>query len=115
MLVKSLSMDSARSAGQRPTQQSLTFRNYDHEGIVEVTVTIEQQSGETVHEETYTITPQATWSTSLSIDSGTYRVSATVGSNTATAESCQITDHTGSGPTIELGNGAVSVSDTLLE
>ena len=110
MPVQSLSMDSARSAGQRPTQQSLTFRNYDHQGIAEVTITVEKQSGETVHKETYTLTPQTTWTTSLSIDSGTYRVSATVGSNTATAEACQMTDHKDSGATIELGNGAVSVS-----
>jgi hypothetical protein len=109
MPVQSLSMDSARSAGQRPTQQSLTFRNYDHQGITEVTVTVEKQSGETVHKETYTLTPQTTWSTSLSIASGTYRVSATVGSNTATAEACQITEHTDTDATIELGNGAVSV------
>lgn len=110
MPVQSLTIDSARSTGQRPTQQSITFHNYDHEGITQVTVIIEEQSGETVHKETYMLTPQTTWSTSLSIGSGTYRVSATVGSNTATAESWEITDHTDSGPTIELGNGAVSVS-----
>ena len=109
MPVQSMPIDYARSVGQRPTRQSLTFRNYDHEGTTEVTVTIREPSGKTVHERIYTLAPQKTIRTFLSIDSGTYHVSATVGSNTATAEACQITEHTDSGATIELGNGAVSV------
>jgi hypothetical protein len=109
MSVQPLSIDPARSGDQRPIQQALTFQNYDHEGITEVTITVEKQSGETVHDEKYTLLPQTTCDTSLSIDSGTYYVSATVGSNTATAEACQITEHTDSSATIELGNGAVSV------
>ena len=112
MSVQALSIDSANTVGQYREQTALEFRNYDHEGITEVTVTINNQSGETVHKENYRLTPQTTWSTSLSIEPGTYCVSASVGSNMATAEACQLNSHTNGGATIELGNGAVSVQST---
>jgi hypothetical protein len=109
MSIQALSIESADTTGNWPNQKSLQFRNYDHKQIVEVTVTVDNQSGETAHKETYMLTPQTTWSTSLSIESGTYCVSATVGSNTSTAETCQINSNTNVGATIEVGNGAVSV------
>ena len=112
MSVQALSIDSANTVGQYPEQTSLHFRNYDHEGISEVTVIIDNQSGETVHKEDYILTPQTTWSTSLSIEPGTYCVSASVGSNIATTEVCQLNSHTNGGATIELGNGAVGVQST---
>ncbi|ERH02463.1 MAG: hypothetical protein J07HN6_00497 [Halonotius sp. J07HN6] len=109
MPVQTLSVDTA-DGPRRADTPALAFRNHDHEGMTAVAVTITDETDTTVHEASYTLTPQVAWQTALSVEPGTYRVTATIAGNTATAE-CRIDADAAVMATIELGNGAISVAD----
>ena len=110
MPVRTLPADAADASSSRPSRPALKFRNHNHEGMTTVSVTVTDQTGETVHEDTYTLAPQVAWRTAVPIAPGSYSVSAAIPANTAAAE-CRVDDH-GTVATIELGNGAVSVADS---
>lgn len=111
MPVQTLSVDTADAPGRRAAQPALAFRNHDREGLTAVSVTITDGTATTVHEASYTLTPQVAWQTGLPIEPGTYRVTATIAGNTTTAE-CRIDDDAGLLATVELGNGAISIADS---
>jgi hypothetical protein len=93
----------------QPTSESaLQLRNYDEEGLSEVTVSFEDADGDTVYEETHVVLPQTTLSIDLPLAPGTYRGSVRMGTKSVTSEFCRV----GDGPTefvaVEVGHGVMT-------
>ncbi len=93
---------------QPTSEDALLLRNYDEEGLAEVTVAFENPDGDTVHEETHVVLPQTTLSVDLPLEAGTYRVSARTGAKSVAGEACRVGDGPAEFVAVEVGNGVTS-------
>ncbi len=92
--------------------ERLHLRNYDGGTAYDVTVTVRPDDGaDPMLERTYHLAPGDTAGESDDLDPGRYVVTARTDSGTTSWATCQIDESFGGTALIELGNGAVSVSE----
>lgn len=106
--------DAAAITDRAPLTEDLLVRSYDHRRAYDVDVEIRHEDGSLAFHERYYLQPGATVSVTDRLPGGCYQVRVTLDNRQERVLLSRIDDAPEHTAVVEVGNGAVSLTDGLL-